>query len=237
MATRQKRVPLPQIKRETEANDGARSSQHPLIDDQASDDLDKAEARLEERKNRLKKESPNKVSTKPSHHTLGQESFPLERQPVLVRRRRRWRLRRWLSWFIGKYNSFFETRNLIPCSSMTSLLTIKRSSKNWLPKKRSPEKTANALRRSNHSTKRTWIWLERTSASTTRKSQDLREMRRLKTRHQKITSSKSLPKLTRWRKLNLKAPKSKCKSMTSLASLRSRSIKSRLNKRSTRKHR
>ena len=61
MATRQKRVSQREIKRETETTDGARSNQHPYIDDQASEDLDKAEARLEEKK-RLKKESPDKVS-------------------------------------------------------------------------------------------------------------------------------------------------------------------------------
>ena len=61
MATRQKRVSQREIKRETETTDGARSQQHPYIDDQASEDLVKAEARLEEKK-RLKKESPDKVS-------------------------------------------------------------------------------------------------------------------------------------------------------------------------------
>lgn len=60
MAThKQKRVS--QIKRETETTDGARSQQHPFIDDQASEDLEMAEARLEEKK-RLKRESPDKVS-------------------------------------------------------------------------------------------------------------------------------------------------------------------------------
>ena len=61
MATQQKRVSQREIKRETETTDGVRSQQHPYIDDQASEDLEKAEARLEERK-RLKKESPDKVS-------------------------------------------------------------------------------------------------------------------------------------------------------------------------------
>ena len=56
MATRQKRVSQRDIKRETEATDGAQ-----FVNDQASDDLDKAEALLEEKK-RLKKESPSKVS-------------------------------------------------------------------------------------------------------------------------------------------------------------------------------
>jgi len=55
MATRQKRVSQREIKRETGP------TEYPYIDDQASEDLDKAEARLEEKK-RLKKESPDKVS-------------------------------------------------------------------------------------------------------------------------------------------------------------------------------
>ncbi len=61
MGNRQNRVQQREIKRETETTDGARSQQHPYIDDQASEDLEMAEARLEERK-RLKKESPDKVS-------------------------------------------------------------------------------------------------------------------------------------------------------------------------------
>lgn len=63
MATQQKRVSQREIKRETETTDGARSQQHHFIDDQASEDLEMAEARLEEKK-RIKRESPNKVSLK-----------------------------------------------------------------------------------------------------------------------------------------------------------------------------
>jgi len=58
MATRQKRVSQREIKRETETTDDPRKN----LDDQASeDDLEKAEARLEQR-SRMKKESPSKVS-------------------------------------------------------------------------------------------------------------------------------------------------------------------------------
>jgi len=65
MASRQKRVSQREIKRETESTDGVRNKQHPYIDDQASEDLEKAEALLADKKRQMK-ESPNKVSSKTS---------------------------------------------------------------------------------------------------------------------------------------------------------------------------